>query len=128
MRVSPKTWLMSGLFSALWLSVAIFGQTPLSNDAVLKMVKAGLADDVIINMIGSQPSHFTVAPDDLINLKSQGVSDKVIGAMVTKNSTPASPGAAAPAPAAAANGAPTEMGVYYNKKGAWVELTSEIVN
>jgi hypothetical protein len=132
-KVLQKPTLASCLFvvlSALLFSAVILGQTTLNNDAVVKMVKAGLAEDVIVSMIGSQATQFAVGADDLISLKTQGVPDKIIGAMLSKSSG----GAAAPAASngAAANaapaGTPNEIGVYFKKKGEWVEVIPEIVN
>jgi hypothetical protein len=99
----------------------------LTNDAVVKMVKGGLSDDVVISMVKSQPAKYTTSPDDLITLKTAGVSDKVIAAMVEKMSSPA---AAAPPPASSpsAAGPVNEVGVYYRKGEAWADLNPEVVN
>jgi hypothetical protein len=108
--------------------LSLFAQTPLNNDAIVKMVKAGLAEDVILNMIGSQPAQFTVTPDAMISLKSSGVSDKVIAAMATKGSSAA---AATPAnasvAAADADTANLDLGVYFKKKNEWMEVLPEVV-
>ena len=120
-------------------------QSVLTNDAVVKMVKAGLGEDIVISTIKSQPGQYTTAADDLIALKKAGVPDKIISAMIDKGSAPSGNplvnAAAAPAPAGATPAAPTavaagptpppvvsEVGVYYNKAGAWAELQPEIVN
>src|SRR3954469_24275519 len=72
---------------ALLLNVsAFYAQTPLTNDAVVKMTQAGLAEDLILSLIKTQPRNNSATPDDLIALKKSGVSDKVIGAMVNKGS------------------------------------------
>jgi hypothetical protein len=116
-------------------------QTPMTNDTVIKMVKAGLSDDIVLGSIRNQPPGFSVEPEDLIALKKAGVSDKVVAAIVEKAmAAPAAPAPAAPvsppaAPAAAPTGnplakapLPTEIGVYYLKDGAWKELPPEVVN
>lgn len=59
-------------------------QTALTNDSVIKMVRGGLSDDVVVNTIKAQPAEYSTTPDSLIALKSAGVSDKVIGAMVDR--------------------------------------------
>ena len=64
----------------LFATATEIAQTPLTNDAVIKMVKAGLAEDVILNMINVQPAQFSITPDAMIALKKDGVSDKIIGA------------------------------------------------
>jgi hypothetical protein len=77
------------------------GQQVLNNDAIIKLVKAGLSDDLIVNTIGTSTGTYDVSPDGMIALKSAGVSDRVVSAMVAKSSAPAPP-----APAAAALPAP----------------------
>jgi hypothetical protein len=123
------------LLTAVLLSAVSYSQTALNNDAIVKMVKAGLAEDVILNMINTQPSQFSVTADSMIALKKDGVSDKVIAAMLTKGqpSAAASAASAAPAaaPAAAAGadpGANLELGVYFKKNNEWVEVAPEVVN
>jgi hypothetical protein len=70
------------LFSGL-----VFAQQNLTNDSVLKLVKAGMGDDLIVNMINTQACSFSVSTDDLIALKTAGVSPKVIAAMLLKTPT-----------------------------------------
>ncbi|HYM05605.1 MAG TPA: hypothetical protein VEU11_03525 [Terriglobales bacterium] len=71
------------LFSVLAFLAA--AQEPLTNDAIVKMVKGGLGDDVILAMIQNQPGKYSLRPDDLVKLKQQGVSEKVLKAMVNKS-------------------------------------------
>jgi hypothetical protein len=105
-------------------------QQAMNNDSVIKMVKAGLSDDIIVGSISSQPGQYDTSADGLIALKTAGASDKVVGAMIAKASGAAPAAALAAAPAS--NGLPPgidEVGVYYkDKNGAWVEVPSEIVN
>jgi hypothetical protein len=61
-------------------------QEPLTNDSVIKMVKAGLSADVIVSMVKTQPAKYTLTADALIGLKSAGVPDKVVAAMIERNS------------------------------------------
>lgn len=77
-----------GLFLALM--VAGGAQDVLTNDAVSKMVKAGLGEGVIVSMIQTQPGKYSLSPDDLLKLKHDGASDKVLTAMVSKGSASAS--------------------------------------
>jgi hypothetical protein len=109
-------------------------QTALTNDAVIKMVKAGLGDDIVVSTIKSQSGTYSTGADDLINLKKAGVGDKVIAAMIEKGGSagsapkaPASPAAADPSPAAPPP-VVNEVGVYYNKSGKWADLPPEVVN
>jgi hypothetical protein len=76
------------------LMVAVGAQDLLNNDAVSKMVKAGLGEGVIVSMIQTQPGKYSLSPDDMLKLKRDGASDKVLAAMLSKGSD-----AAASAPA-----------------------------
>ena len=60
-------------------------QEVLTNDSVVKMVKGGLGEELILTMIRNQPGKYSTGADDLVKLKQQGVSDKVILAMVNKS-------------------------------------------
>jgi predicted small secreted protein len=73
-------------------------QSTLNNDAIIKLVKAGLSEDLIVSTINSQPGTYNTSTDGLIALKKAGVSDKVVGAMVIKGFTPAPVPVSAAAP------------------------------
>jgi len=75
-------------------------QQVLNNDAIIKLVKAGLSDDLIVNTIGTSPGAYDVSPDGMIALKSAGISDRVVAAMEAKASAaaPTAPPAVAAAP------------------------------
>jgi hypothetical protein len=109
--------------------LALAAQQALNNDSIIKMAKAGLSDDLIVTTINSQPGAYDTSADGLIALKSAGVSDKVVAAIVAKGSAPAAPPTAPPP---AASGRPVgidDIGVYYqDKTGAWQTLEPEIVN
>jgi hypothetical protein len=103
-------------------------QQALNNEAIVKMVKAGLAEELIVSTIQSQPGSYSLGADDLIALKSAGVSEKILAAMVAKSTA----GTSSPAPAAkedpAVEAPVKDVGVYYKKGGEWVELLPEVVN
>jgi len=106
-------------------------QDVLNNDSIVKMVKAGLGEGVILSMVQSQPGKYSLNADDLVKLKQNGVSDKIMSAMVTKNSGAAAvPAAASTGEAPAVSDLPTSMdiGVYYKKAGRWEEMLPEVVN
>lgn len=115
--------LVAGFF---FLTVTLFAQQALNNDSIVKMAKAGLSDDVIVATINSSPGNYSLSADDLINLKNQGLSGRVLGAMIAKNAggpTASAPPAAAPAPLV------DEVGIYFkDKNNKWVEILPEIVN
>lgn len=77
-----------------------FAQQVLNNEAIIKMVRASLSDDVIVSMVQTQPGKYAVGPDDLIALKNANVSARVINALVKKSSAD-QPDAVPEAPAAA---------------------------
>jgi hypothetical protein len=105
----------------------ILAQTALTNDSIIKMVKAGLGDDVVISTVKVQPANYSTDPDGLIALKGAGVSDKVIAAMVDRMAAP--PAAVAAPPAASSGTGPVnEVGVYFRKSDAWADLNPEVVN
>jgi hypothetical protein len=130
----------------LLLCPLLTAQAELTNESVIKMVKAGLSADIVATTVNSQPGHYDVSPDALIALKRAGVGDAVISAMIARNSGAAagSPGAANPANAggngnsgfgsngAGANGLPAgvdSVGVYCkDKDGNWAEVSAEVVN
>jgi hypothetical protein len=111
------------LCAALLASLALAQQT-LTNESVVKLAKAGMGDDLIINMVNTQLSSFSLTTDDVIALKTGGVSDKVISAMVAR-STGAVP--AALTTSASAAGPLHEVGVYYKKGDAWTDMEPEVV-
>src|SRR5690349_6647858 len=56
---------------------------PLTNAAVVRLVKAGFKENTIIAIISSRPNHFNLETDQLIKLKKSGVSENVILAMLS---------------------------------------------
>jgi hypothetical protein len=57
---------------------------PLDNAAVVKLVRAGFHDKTVISIIGSREVHFDLSPDRMIELKKQGVDEKIILAMLAR--------------------------------------------
>jgi hypothetical protein len=119
---------MKAIRLLLALTLAAFAQEALNNEAVVKMVKAGLSDSLIVSTIQSQPAKFAISADDLVKLKDQGVSDKIMAAMVAKSSSPGT-APALPAPAADSDlPKDPDVGVYYKKGSTWQEMLPEVVN
>ncbi len=56
----------------------------LTNLDVIQMQKAGLSEDVILSKIATSDTDFRTSPQDLIDLKNAGVSDRIIQAIVQK--------------------------------------------
>jgi hypothetical protein len=86
-----------GFVAVLFLAFCslLIAQQSLNNNAVTKMVKAGLSDELIISIISSQPGTYDTSPDGVIALKKADVSDAVVAAIVRKASGAAQ---AAPVP------------------------------
>ena len=98
----------------------------MDNRAVLRMHDAGLTDDLIVQTIATQPGKYDTGPDDLIGLKSAGISNPIIAAMTAKarrqltGAPPLQPIEISPV---------NEIGVYYkDSRGQWVLMDSEIVH
>jgi hypothetical protein len=124
----------------LLLAPLLLAQQTLNNDAVIKLVKSGLPEDLIITTINASPGGYDTSANGLIALKTAGVSDKVIGAVVLK----ASGSSSVPPPASGAVSQPSggtsglqgvppavdSVGVYYQDQnnGSWQEVTTEVVN
>jgi hypothetical protein len=102
----------------------LFAQQSLNNDAVIKLTKAGLSDDLIVSTINAQPGVYNTSTDGLIALKSAGVSERVVSAVVAKAAEAAQPPVsplppmAAPAVNPDDPGAPHEAGIYVYSESA----------
>ncbi len=62
-------------------------ELPLTNAAVVKLVRAGFKEKTVISIINSRPNRFSLDPDKLIELKRSGVSENIILAMLAQNDT-----------------------------------------
>jgi len=83
--------LLTLVFSCTFLLAAQEAQNkPLTNADVIKMVKAGLDESTIVLAIKNRSAQFDTSPDALIDLKTQGVSQNVIHAMLAAG-TPTTP-------------------------------------
>lgn len=73
------------------LSFSAFAQqkaeAPLTNTAVIKLVRAGFKDKTVIAIIRSRPAQFDLSPDRLIELKRSNVSENIILAMLATGDT-----------------------------------------
>lgn len=57
-------------------------QTPLTNNDVIKMVKAGVPETAVVASIKSRPAKFDISPDALIALHKAGVTQDELNAMI----------------------------------------------
>jgi hypothetical protein len=104
-------------------------QEALTNDAIVKMVKSGLGEDLVISMVQSQPGKYSLNPDELVKLKEAGVSEKILAAMATKGVG----GGSSAADTGATTGDPDipkdiDIGIYFKKGGKWEPILPEVVN
>ncbi len=77
------------IVALLVFSPLLAAQQALNNDSVIKLVKAGLSEDLVVSTINASPGEYNTSADGLIALKTAGASDKVISAIVLKSSSPA---------------------------------------
>ena len=97
----------------------------MNNDSVLKMVKAGLGDELVIQTINTQPGQYVTDADSLVTLKTAGVSDRVITAMINKSRRQLTNVPEKPVELSDVN----EIGVYYkDRNGKWTAIDPEIVH
>ena len=97
----------------------------MNNESVLKMVKAGLGDDLVIQTINTQPGQYVTDADALVALKTAGVSDRVITAMINKSRRQITNAPAKTVELSDVN----EIDVYYkDHTGKWIPIEPEIVH
>lgn len=82
---------MSRILIATLLALSVFGgaasaqqstEPLLTNASVVKLVKAGFKEKTVIAIISNRPNVFDLGPEQLIQLKRQGVSENIILAML----------------------------------------------
>jgi hypothetical protein len=61
------------------------GEAPLTNASVIKLVRAGFKEKTLIAIIHSRPVRFDLSPDRMIELKKNGVTERVILAMLARD-------------------------------------------
>ena len=74
-------------FSVISLCLALgtlSAQTTMTNSDLVKLSKAGLSEDFIMNLIDQQGSRLASDPSALITLKNEGVNERIISAVVKK--------------------------------------------
>ncbi|NYF88813.1 hypothetical protein RBB79_04675 [Tunturiibacter empetritectus] len=99
----------------------------MNNDSVIRMAKAGLGEDLIIQTINTQPGRYNTDADSLVTLKTAGLSDRVLTAMMNKSRRQLTnvPETEKPIVLSDVN----EIGVYYkDRSGRWTAIDPEIVH
>lgn len=94
----------------------------MDNDAVIRMSKAGISDDLILETMDGQRGNYATDADAIVALKQAGVSERVISRMVQKSTSPGTTTEGRPISLAEVN----EIGVYYkDRQGKWQPLQQE---
>src|SRR2546430_17192496 len=76
-------FILSGFVASA--SVAQQNLEPLTNAAVIKLVRAGFKEKSLVAIIHSHPNRFDLSADRLIELKHNGVTENVILAMINQD-------------------------------------------
>lgn len=84
------------------LMPAVAQQKPLTNGDVIKMVKAGVPESVVVSSIRSSPANYDLSPDGLVALHKAGVTQNEMDALMAAANPASNAGTSATAPAAAA--------------------------
>lgn len=84
--MSRRRLLPLSLLVLLLLSVTLFAQdTPqsaLTNAGLIKMVKAGLPESVVLREIQMSRTNFDTSPNGLVDLRKHGASEAVLNAVL----------------------------------------------
>lgn len=113
------------LLVAAAMACTMMGQEALNNEGVIKLVKSGMTEELIISVIKQQPGVYTLGAADLVVLKEASVSEKIIAEMLDKSKL--APGVAVSGAGLAKAGSVTDAGLYYKKGNEYFELLSENV-
>lgn len=115
----------------------LMAQQSMNNAAVIKLVKAGLSEDLIVDTINATPGTYDTSADGLNALRSAGANARIIEAVLMKASrmTTIPAPAAAPLAAQVAPAVPElppgihDPGLYrLDTKGVWQSVKAEIVD
>jgi hypothetical protein len=64
----------------------LMAQQILTDNDVVRMVQAGVAQDIILKLVAESPVQFGLQPDHVIAWKRAGVPDNVVRAMMARQS------------------------------------------
>ena len=123
------THLLKSILILVVLAFGVFSQETMNNEGILKLVKSGMSEDLIVSVIRHQPGIYVLGANELVTLKEAGVSERLITEMLDKGKGDASPQSSpTPKPVVAA---PKAMvpgpGLFYKKNGEYFELITEDV-
>lgn len=100
-------------FVFLTICPLLIAQQTLNNDSVIKLVKSGLSEDLIVSTISGSTGTYDTSAAGLAALKGAGASNKIIAAIEARSSAASS---AQPSPAASAP-APAKSTIYIYRPG-----------
>jgi hypothetical protein len=80
-----KTSLILSVASLCLALGTLSAQTTLTNSDLVKLSKAGLSEDFVLNLIDQQGSRLASDPSALIALKKEGVNERIISAVIRKS-------------------------------------------
>ena len=63
------------------------GPAPMTVNDVIKLTRAHVGEEVILQQLRQNNKHFVLSSNDLIRLKNAGVSDRVVQAMISPGSS-----------------------------------------
>lgn len=91
---------------------------PYGTDEVVKLTHAQVGDDVVVSYVQNSGTAYSLSPDDIVRLRNEGVSDRVINAMMDqhKKAVEVAQRASGPAPVYRDNNNPAP--VYRNNNPA----------
>jgi hypothetical protein len=69
------------LLTFMALTAPAGAQEGLTNDSVVKLIKSGSAENIVVNMGSTRPGKYALDADHVQELKKAGVTDAVIAAM-----------------------------------------------
>lgn len=106
-------------------------QEILSNESIVSMTKGGLPASVIVSKIRSGECRFNTDATELVRLKSVGVKDEVLEAMMASPALAGAasrtiPSAAAVIADAPANDVPSDPGIYVMEGAGFTRLESNV--
>ena len=97
-----KRLIAAAVFVLLSLAASGFAQDTMTNEEVISLTKAGLANSIIVSKIRTSKTNFDMSTDALIRLKQSGVGDEVVTAMLEAKNGIAAAGAPSNSTGAAA--------------------------
>jgi len=88
MKTSAQRRFKRSLPAVAWLvcGTVLFAQQVLDNEAILKLLKAGVSESIVLTIVRNQPGAYSLATDDVIGLKNAGVPDPIVAAMIEQQS------------------------------------------